>query len=148
MSKEKKLLYNIKVCYDNGQNLHLGNGIVLNFSDMTIVPEKIDYKIKDEVNLNEVLQKHGFKYCGNYNRGDGWYRIIKSLDCNDKDNMRQAVLVHGDWDNRKISFKFPYRDNVKRRSIEPYILDLIEAGLVEQSALASVTTIKLTNKEC
>lgn len=40
MSKNKKLEYNIEVCCENRQNLHLDNGIILNFSNMTISREE------------------------------------------------------------------------------------------------------------
>lgn len=42
MNKEDKFLYNMRVCFDNKQNLHLKNGLVLNFSDMTIKEEGMD----------------------------------------------------------------------------------------------------------
>lgn len=42
MNKEDKLLYNIRVCFENKQNLHLKNGLVLNFSDMAIKEEGMD----------------------------------------------------------------------------------------------------------
>lgn len=42
MNKEDKFLYNMRVCFDNKQNLHLENGLVLNFSDMTIKDEGMD----------------------------------------------------------------------------------------------------------
>lgn len=36
MSKYNRLIYTIKVCRDNKQRFHLGNGIVLDFTDNTI----------------------------------------------------------------------------------------------------------------
>ena len=40
MSKYKKLLYTINVCRSNKQVLHLENGFILDFSNMTIKKEK------------------------------------------------------------------------------------------------------------
>lgn len=42
MNKENKMLYDIRVCFENKQNLHLKNGLVLNFSDMTVKEEEIN----------------------------------------------------------------------------------------------------------
>lgn len=80
-------------------------------------------KIKDNVDLKE-LEKYGFKYCGNYNRGDCWVRKVN-------DEVIRGIMVQGDWDNRKIYFEFPYM-NIQYPNLKDYIKDLIVAGLVEK----------------
>lgn len=80
-------------------------------------------KIKDNVDLRE-LEKFGFKYEGNYNRGDIWVRKVD-------DKVIRGIAIKGDWDNRNIVFEFPYMD-IDYPNLEDYIKDLIQAGLVEK----------------
>lgn len=87
-----------------------------------------EFKIKDWVNLFEYLKPFGFVYCGNYFRGDNWERKMNGID---DDSPQNGIVIHGDWDNRKIYFMFPYRNNLENKSVKPFILDLIEAGIVE-----------------
>lgn len=79
-------------------------------------------KIKDNVDLKE-LAKFGFKYTGNYNRGDRWER-------NGIDYMHD-VMVQGDWANREITYSRPYVDLI-RQPVETLIKDLIDNNLVEK----------------
>lgn len=83
------------------------------------------WKVKKEVPLSE-LKNYGYKYFGNYNRGDQWIReqqiIIDGKDLG-------GILVQ-EWE--EISFRFPYIKDIKYPNIEPYIQDLINAGLVEK----------------
>lgn len=83
------------------------------------------YRIKDNINLNE-LQKYGYKYTGNYNRGEVWE---KEIDIIIKNKNLGGILID---DFREISFKFLYIKDIKYPNIEPYIEDLIQAGLVEK----------------
>ena len=39
LSKYRKLLYTLDVCKSNKQRFHLGNGMILDFTDMTIKME-------------------------------------------------------------------------------------------------------------
>lgn len=77
-------------------------------------------KIKDNADLKE-LEKYGFEYKGNYNRGDFYVRAI-----DDEDLKGITVNFEG-----KITFMSPY-SREKFPPIEPYIQDLIQAGLVEK----------------
>ena len=36
MSKYQKLMYNMQICRKNKQRLHLSNGLILDFENMTI----------------------------------------------------------------------------------------------------------------
>lgn len=87
------------------------------------------YRIKNGVNLFTDLQQFGFYYYGNYFRGDNWHRKMDGIDDNEPKN---GITVHGDWDNRKICFKHPYRNHLEAKSVEPFIRDLIAAGIAEQ----------------
>ena len=58
-------------------------------------------KIKNDVKLNE-LQKYGYKYTGNYNRGEVWE---KEIDIIIENKNLGGILID---DFREISFKFPY----------------------------------------
>ena len=40
MTKYQKLMYSIKICHKNKQRLHLNNGLILNFENMTIELEE------------------------------------------------------------------------------------------------------------
>lgn len=82
-------------------------------------------KIKDSVNLKE-LEKFGYKYVGNYNRGDQWLKEINII-VNGK-NLG-GILIQ-EWG--EISFRFQYIKDIKYPDIEPYIQDLIQADLVEK----------------
>lgn len=83
------------------------------------------YKIKENIKLNE-LQKYGYKYTGNYNRGEVWE---KEIDIIIENKNLGGILIN---DFREISFKFPYIKDIKYPNIEPYIEDLIQAGLVKK----------------
>lgn len=84
------------------------------------------YEIRKDIDLFKILPKYGFIYDGNYNRGDIWYRTMDGID----DIMPQnGIVIHGDWDNRAIYFRFPYRESVKDKNILLYIQDLISDGL-------------------
>ena len=80
-------------------------------------------KIRNDIDLKE-LEKYGFEYHGNYNRGDNWIRKVD-------DEVIRGIMIIGDWDNRKICFEFPYM-NIKYPPLENYIQDLIKDGLVEK----------------
>lgn len=82
-------------------------------------------KIKDEIKLRE-LQKYGYKYYGNYNRGDQWLKEQKIII----DGKDLGGILIQEWG--EISFRFPYIKEIIYPSIEPYIKDLIQAGLVEK----------------
>lgn len=82
-------------------------------------------KIKDDVDLKE-LEKFGYKYTGNYNRGDQWKKEINIVV--DGKNLG-GILIQ---ECRNIDFKFPYIQNIVYPDIEPYIQDLILLGLVEK----------------
>ena len=83
------------------------------------------YKIKEDIKLNE-LQRYGYKYTGNYNRGEVWE---KEIDIIIENKNLGGILIN---DFREISFKFPYIKDIKYPNIEPYIEDLIQAGLVKK----------------
>ena len=82
-------------------------------------------KIKDEIKLNE-LQKYGYKYVGNYNRGDKWLKELPIII----DGKDLGGIEVQEWG--EISFRFPYIKDIEYPNIEPYIQDLITAGLVEE----------------
>ena len=82
-------------------------------------------KIKNDVKLN-VLAKFGYKYVGNYNRGDKWLKEINII----VDDKSLGGIEVQEWG--EIGFQFPYIKNIKYPDIEPYIKDLIQAGLVEK----------------
>lgn len=82
------------------------------------------FKIKDNIKLNK-LQEFGYKYVGNYNRGDKWLKEINII----VDGKNLGGIEVQEWG--EISFQFPYM-NIKYPDIEPYIQDLITAGLVEK----------------
>ena len=83
-------------------------------------------KIKDNVDLKE-LEKFGYKYTGNYNRGDQWEKEINII----VDGKNLGGILIQEW--RTIDFKFPYIQNIIYPDIEPYIQDLISANLVKRS---------------
>ena len=83
------------------------------------------YKLKSDVKLN-VLAKFGYKYVGNYNRGDKWLKEINII----VDDKSLGGIEVQEWG--EISFQFPYIKNIKYPDIEPYIQDLIQAKLVEE----------------
>jgi hypothetical protein len=82
-------------------------------------------KIKDDTNLRE-LQKFGYKYTGNYNRGDRWEKDIDII----VDGKNLGGILVQEW--KEICFKFPYIKDIKYPDIEIYIQDLIQANLVEK----------------
>ena len=82
-------------------------------------------KIKDNVDLKE-LESFGFKYTGNYNRGDRWEREMYII-VNGKDLGGIIVTEY-----RKVGFIHPYIKGIEYPEIEPYVEDLIQAGLVEK----------------
>lgn len=79
-------------------------------------------KIKDSVDLKE-LEKFGFKYRGNYNRGDCWER--------EDNNPGDGIIIQGEWANYKISYLHPYK-KIEYPPIQNYIQDLIKADMVEK----------------
>lgn len=83
------------------------------------------FKIKDDVDLKE-LKKYGFKYTGNYNRGDiyerGMYITVNGVNL---DGIKVG-------ESREIGYIFPYIKNIKYPDIEIFIKDLMQAGLVEK----------------
>lgn len=83
------------------------------------------WKLKDNIKLN-VLSEFGYKYVGNYNRGDKWLKEINII----VDGKNLGGIEVQEW--REISFQFPYIKNIKYPDIEPYIQDLIQAGIVEK----------------
>ena len=80
------------------------------------------WKIRDDVKLNE-LEKFGYKYTGNYNRGDQWEKEINII----VDGKNLGGILIQEW--RNIDFKFPYIQNIVYPDIEPYIQDLIQARI-------------------
>ena len=82
-------------------------------------------KLKNGIKLRE-LQKFGYKYVGNYNRGDKWLKEINII----VDGKNLGGIEVQEWG--EISFQFLYIKNIKYPDIEPYIQDLIQAGLVEK----------------
>lgn len=80
-------------------------------------------KIRDDVDLKE-LKKFGYKYVGNYNRGDQWEKEINII----VDGKNLGGILIQEW--RTINFKFLYIKNIEYPPIEDYIQDLIQAGLV------------------
>lgn len=83
------------------------------------------YKLKSDVKLN-VLSGFGYKYVGNYNRGDKWLKEINII----VDGKNLGGIEVQEWG--EIGFQFPYIKDIKYPGIEPYIQDLIQAGLVEK----------------
>ena len=81
------------------------------------------YKLKEGIKLRK-LQDFGYKYVGNYNRGDQW---LKEIDIIIDGKNLGGVLIQ-EWG--EISFRFPFIKNIKYPNIEPYIQDLIKADLV------------------
>ncbi|WP_161877880.1 hypothetical protein [Alkalibacterium sp. MB6] len=86
------------------------------------------YKIKNDVNLFKVLPQYGYLYTGNYYRGDNWQKVIKGIFDKNPDN---GIIIHGEWNNRRIKFKFPYRGTTESLDIKDFIPELFESGLVE-----------------
>lgn len=91
--------------------------------------KRIHYRIKDDIDLSTELPKYGFTYTGNYNRGDSWTKEMESID---KIKPTNGIMVNGDWADRRLFFKFPYRKTTDDLNILDFIPDLIEAGLVEE----------------
>ena len=90
---------------------------------MVMEEYKCEYKLKDSIDIKTIKQ-FGYVYTGNYNRGDQWTKKI------DNEVLRK-ITIHGDWDNRKIYFGFPYM-KIKYPSIKKFILDLIKENMVEE----------------
>jgi len=82
-----------------------------------------EYKIKDSVDIQQI-KNYGYYYTGNVNRGEEY---TKDID----DNQLRQIRIKGDWDNRKITYGFPYMD-IEYPDIRKYIKDIIDAGLVEK----------------
>lgn len=89
----------------------------------------MEYKIKDDVDLFDVLRKYRFDYIGNYYRGDNWSKVVDGIDT---DKPRNGVVIHGDWDNRRITFKFTYRGTTENLDILKFIPELVEDDLIEE----------------
>ena len=81
------------------------------------------YKLKEGTKLRK-LQEFGYKYVGNYNRGDQW---LKEIDIIIDSKNLGGVLIQ---ECGEINFRFPFIKNIKYPDIEPYIQDLIQAGLI------------------
>ena len=81
------------------------------------------YKLKKGIELKK-LQKFGYRYVGNYNRGDQWLKEINII----VDDKNLGGILIQEWG--EINFSFPYVKNIKYPDIEPYIQDLIKANLV------------------
>jgi hypothetical protein len=81
------------------------------------------YKLKEGIRLRQ-LQDFGYKYVGNYNRGDQWLKEIDII----VDGKNLGGILIQEWG--EISFRFPFIKNIKYPDIEPYIQDLIQANLV------------------
>ena len=86
------------------------------------------YKIKNDFDMYR-LQDFGYEYAGSYNRGDNWRKVIDGID---DLKPKNGITIHGDWDNRRIFFRFPFRKTTDNLDIRLFISDLISAGLVEQ----------------
>ena len=69
------------------------------------------------------LEKFGYRYTGNYNRGDCWTKEI--ADC-----VGDGIIVQGEWAGYNVSYLHPYKD-VGYPPIENYTQDLIAAGMME-----------------
>lgn len=87
------------------------------------------YKIKDGINLFEILPQFGYEYIGNFNRGDNWVKIVDNIDSKEPKN---GIVINGDWNSRGISFKHPFRGTTDNLDILNYIPDLVEANLLEE----------------
>lgn len=85
----------------------------------------IMFKIKDGIKLRQ-LQNFGYKYVGNYNRGDQWLKEMNII----VDGKNLGGILIQEWG--EISYSFPYIKDIKYPDIESYIQDLIQAGLVEK----------------
>ena len=81
------------------------------------------YKLKEGIKLRK-LQDFGYKYVGNYNRGDQWLKEIDII----VDGKNLGGILIQEWG--EISFRFPFIKNIEYPDIEPYIQDLIQANLV------------------
>lgn len=81
------------------------------------------YKLKEGTKLRK-LQDFGYKYVGNYNRGDQWLKEIDII----VDGKNLGGILIQEWG--EISFRFSFIKNIKYPDIEPYIQDLIKADLV------------------
>ena len=88
------------------------------------------YKFKDDVDLI-TLKNYGYENVGNYNSGEKWQKIIVGIDDIKPTN---GIVIHGDWDNRRCYFKFPYRKTTNNLDILPFIDNLNDAGLIEEVA--------------
>ena len=87
------------------------------------------YKIKNNIDLFKVLPTFGYEYIGNYNRGDNWLKIISGIDEMEPIN---GIVIHGDWNNRRLDFRVPYRGTVENLDILTFVPKLIKAGLIEE----------------
>ena len=81
------------------------------------------YKLKESTKLRK-LQDFGYKYVGNYNRGDQWLKEINII----VDGKNLGGILIQEWG--EIGFRFPFIKNIKYPDIESYIQDLIRANLV------------------
>ena len=81
------------------------------------------YKLKKDIELRK-LQDFGYKYVGDYNRGDQWLKEINII----VDGKNLGGILIQEW--IEINFRCPYIKNIKYPDIEPYIQDLIQANLV------------------
>ena len=81
-------------------------------------------KIKDGVDLKE-LYKFGYKYTGNWARGEVVQKEIEELK-----DKGDGISINFDM-GRKIVFIHPYL-KITYSNIELYIQDLIQAGIVEK----------------
>ena len=80
------------------------------------------YYLKKDVEL-KTLYNFGYKYTGNYNRGDMYEKKIEELK-----DKGDGILV--DF-SKRIIFMHPYAD-IAYPDIKPFIKDLIDADLVEE----------------
>lgn len=87
------------------------------------------YKIKNSIDLFKILPTFGYEYIGNYNRGDNWLKTISGIDEMEPVNV---IVIHGDWDSRRLDFRFPYRGTIENLDILTFIPELLEANFVEE----------------
>ena len=82
------------------------------------------FRIKNNVDP-KVLYDFGFKYRGNWARGELYQKEIPELK-----GVGDGLSINFDL-GAEINFIFPYMD-IEYPNIENYIQDLIKAGYVEE----------------
>lgn len=80
--------------------------------------------LKIKADRIKEITNYGYRFSGNYNRGDNWTKEI--ADC-----IGGGIIIQGEWADYKISYLYPYRKE-KYPPIKNYIQDLINADMIEE----------------